>query len=73
MAECRADIGVFIANEAWIDELARNNMKSTGNRGLSPIVRAYWSGRYTLAQAGEHFGVSYATVNRAVKQAEERS
>lgn len=32
------------------------------------LVQAYWSGHYTLAQVGEHFGVSYATVNRAVKQ-----
>ena len=36
------------------------------------MVQAYWSGHYTLAQVGEHFGVSYATVSRAVKQAEKR-
>ena len=34
------------------------------------MAQAYWSGHYTLAQVGEHFGVSYATVSRAVKQAE---
>ncbi len=34
------------------------------------MAQACWSGHYTLAQAGEHFGVSYATVSRAVKQAE---
>lgn len=40
---------------------------STRNESM---VRAYWSGHYTLVQVGEHFGVSYATVSRAVKQAE---
>jgi REP-associated tyrosine transposase len=34
------------------------------------MARAYLSGHYTLAQVGEHFGVSYATVSRAVKQME---
>lgn len=34
------------------------------------LAQAYRSGHYTLAQVGEHFGVSYATVSRAVKQAE---
>ena len=34
------------------------------------MAHAYLSGHYTLAQVGEHFGVSYATVSRAVKQAE---
>lgn len=36
------------------------------------MAQAYWSGHYTLVQVGEHFGVSYATVSRAVKQAEKR-
>ena len=36
------------------------------------MAQAYWSGCYTLAQVGEYFGVSYATVSRAVKQAEKR-
>lgn len=36
------------------------------------MAQAYWSGHYTLTQVGEHFGVSYATVSRAVKRAEER-
>lgn len=34
------------------------------------LSQAYWSGHYTLAQVGEYFGVSYATVSQAVKQAE---
>ena len=34
------------------------------------MAHAYLSGHYTLTQVGEHFGVSYATVSRAVKQAE---
>lgn len=34
------------------------------------LAQAYRSGHYTLAQVGEHFGVSYATVSRAVKQVE---
>jgi len=41
-------------------------------RGQS-LAQAYLSGHYTLAQVGEHFGVSYATVSRAVKHAEGRS
>jgi REP element-mobilizing transposase RayT len=41
------------------------------NRGEG-MAQAYLSGHYTLAQVGEHFGVSYATVSRAVKQAEKR-
>ncbi|SFJ08029.1 hypothetical protein SAMN05428978_10987 [Nitrosomonas sp. Nm34] len=36
------------------------------------MVQAYLSGHYTLAQVGEYFGMSYATVSRAVKQAEKR-
>lgn len=36
------------------------------------MAQAYLSGHYTLAQVGKHFGVSYATVSRAVKKAEKR-
>ena len=36
------------------------------------LSQAYWSGHYTLAQVGVYFGVSYATVSRAEKQAENR-
>jgi hypothetical protein len=36
------------------------------------MAQAYLSGYYTLAQVGEYFGVSYATVSRAVKKAEKR-
>ena len=36
------------------------------------LAHAYLSGHYTLAQVGEHFGVSYATVSRAVRQMEGR-
>ena len=31
------------------------------------MAQAYWSGHYTLAQVGEHFGVTYATVSRAAE------
>ena len=34
------------------------------------MVQAYLSGHYTLAQVGAHFGVSYATVSRAVNNSE---
>lgn len=34
------------------------------------MAHAYLSGCYTLAQVGRHFGVSYATVSRAVKRLE---
>ncbi len=36
------------------------------------MAQAYLSGHYTLAQVGVHFGVSYATVSRAVKLAEKQ-
>ena len=36
------------------------------------MAHAYWSGHYTLEQVGAHFGVSYATVSRAVKRMEGR-
>lgn len=36
------------------------------------MAQAYLSGHYTLEQVGKHFGVSYATVSRAVKQMERR-
>jgi REP element-mobilizing transposase RayT len=36
------------------------------------MVKAYLSGHYTLNQVGEYFGVSYATVSRAVKLYEGR-
>ncbi len=35
------------------------------------MAHAYLSGHYTLTQVGDHFGVSYATVSRAVKQLEQ--
>ena len=31
------------------------------------MAKAYLSGHYTLEAVGRHFGVSYATVSRAVK------
>lgn len=34
------------------------------------MAEAYLSGHYTLAEVGSHFGVSYATVSRAVKRFE---
>ena len=36
------------------------------------MAQAYRSGQYTLEQVGAHFGVSYATVSRALKQFEKR-
>ena len=36
------------------------------------MAQAYLSGHYSLEQVGEHFGVSYATVSRAVKKKERR-
>ena len=35
------------------------------------MAYAYLSGHYTLAQVGQHFDVSYATVSRAVKRLEQ--
>jgi putative transposase len=34
------------------------------------MAQAYGRGHYILAQVSDHFDVSYATVSRAVKQAE---
>jgi DNA-binding MarR family transcriptional regulator len=34
------------------------------------MAEAYRSGHYTLAEVGNEFGVSYATVSRAVKELE---
>ncbi len=34
------------------------------------MAEAYRSGHYTLAKVGDEFGVSYATVSRAVKEHE---
>jgi len=36
------------------------------------MARAYFSGAYTMAEIGEHFGVHYMTVSRAVKSYEQR-
>jgi hypothetical protein len=36
------------------------------------MAAAYLSGQYTLTEVGRQFGVSYATVSRAVKVFEER-
>jgi REP element-mobilizing transposase RayT len=36
------------------------------------MAAAYLSGQYTLTEVGQQFGVSYATVSRAVKACEER-
>ena len=38
--------------------------------GKEGMARAYLSGHYSLAKVGEAFGVSYATVSRAVKALE---
>jgi putative transposase len=43
-----------------------------GNPRNENMALAYLSGHYTLEQVGQHFGVSYATVSRAVKQKESR-
>lgn len=36
------------------------------------MARAYLTGHYTFAEVGNHFGVSYATVSRAVKLVEKK-
>ncbi|SFI61090.1 hypothetical protein SAMN05428978_10209 [Nitrosomonas sp. Nm34] len=36
------------------------------------MAQAYLSGHYTLTQVGEYFGMSYAVMSRAVKQAEKK-
>ncbi|NRB79528.1 MAG: transposase [Saccharospirillaceae bacterium] len=37
------------------------------------MAKAYLSGHYTLEKVGEYFGVSYATVSRAVKEIENKA
>jgi len=39
-------------------------------RRTEAMAYAYLSGHYTLAEVGKWFGVSYATVSRAVKEIE---
>jgi transposase len=46
---------------------------NTYNTRDEAMARAYLGGHYTLEQVGRHFGVSYATVSRAVKALESRS
>ena len=41
------------------------NLENTRNENMA---LAYLSGHYKLEQVGSHFGVSYATLSRAVKQ-----
>ena len=41
------------------------------NNRQESMAKAYLSGHYTLSEVGETFGVSYATVSRAVKAYEE--
>jgi putative transposase len=41
-----------------------------GNTRNENMALAYLSGHYTLEQVGNHFGVSYATHSRVVKQKE---
>jgi len=36
------------------------------NAAKEAMAKAYLSGHYTLTAVGHHFGVSYATVSRAV-------
>jgi putative transposase len=36
------------------------------------MARAYLSGAYTMAEIGQHFGVHYMTVSRAVRKHEAR-
>lgn len=44
-------------------------LKLYGERNEA-MARAYLSGAYTMAEIGEHFGVHYMTVSRAVRQFE---
>jgi len=37
------------------------------------MAKAYLSGHYTLEKVGVYFGVSYATVSRAVKEMENKA
>ena len=37
------------------------------------MARAYLSGAYTMSEIGEHFGVHYMTVSRAVRQFEKNN
>jgi len=36
------------------------------------MSRGYYSGAYTMAEVGQHFGVYYMTVSRAVKKFESK-
>lgn len=49
-----------------------DHFEQSGTTRAESMAQAYLSGHYTLAEVGQHFGVSYATVSRAVKQREGR-
>ena len=46
----------------WFDQVDTNRKRA--------MAKAYLSGHYTLKEVGQYFGVSYATVSRAVKDME---
>lgn len=47
-----------------------NHYKQRYPSRCEAMAKAYLSGHYTLKEVGRHFGVSYATVSRAVKEME---
>ena len=49
-----------------------SNYQQRYNSPKKAMAKAYMSGHFTLEEVGEEFGVSYATVSRAVKLYEEQ-
>lgn len=47
-----------------------NYFVNLGNTRNENMALAYLSGHYTFKQVDSHFGISYATLSRAVKQKE---
>ena len=50
--------------------LSRANYRQRFSKRDEAMARAYLSGAYTMAKIGQHFGVHYMTVSRAVRKFE---
>ncbi|MCP4233866.1 MAG: helix-turn-helix domain-containing protein, partial [Aestuariibacter sp.] len=72
--QARLDPNQSLADIPWQQKakLAKplEDYQKQSDTAREAMVKAYLSGHYTLAEVGRHFGVSYATVSRAVKRYE---
>jgi len=52
--------------------LSLNEYQQGARSRKEAMTQAYLSGAYTMAEIGDHFGVHYMTVSRAVRELEEQ-